>query len=234
MVIIEVLILATSDVHSPENLQLFLESLNQVNVNPHVVIFAGDMVKRNNVVALRPVINAVKQKFPDTRIVSVFGNEEFLGYEELYMSVYREITWLNDSYLRDAFGGEEVCIIGTRGALDKLTTWQQRKMPLLEKRYKELPGKIEEMARQLRALKCNKIILVSHYGVTYKNLVGEDPQTHPYLACSRLEQVLEKGLVDIVIHGHAHKGALEVIEVHGVTVYNVSLPARRKLVLIST
>jgi predicted MPP superfamily phosphohydrolase len=91
---------------------LFLESLNQVNVNPHVVIFAGDMVKRNNVVALRPVINAVKQKFPGTRIVSVFGNEEFLGYEELYMSVYREVTWLNDSYLRDTFSGEEVCIIG--------------------------------------------------------------------------------------------------------------------------
>jgi len=229
-----VLILATSDVHSPENLQLFLSCLNQVKVEPHIAVFAGDMVKRNNIVALRPVINALKEKFPNIRIISIFGNEEFLGYEDLYMSVYREVTWLNNSYLNVKYNGEEFCIIGTRGALDKLTTWQQHKMPLLEKRYRELPGIIEKIARQLRASNCSKIILVSHYGVTYKNLIGEDPNAYPYLACSRLEQIIEKRLVDLVIHGHAHKGALEVIDLHGVPVYNVSLPARHKLVLINT
>lgn len=227
------LILATSDVHSPENLQLFLEALNRVDVKPDIVVFAGDMVKRNNIVALRPVVNAVKQKFPDIRMISVFGNEEFLGYEELYMSVYREITWLNDNYLKLELSGEEICIIGTRGALDKLTAWQQRKMPLLEKRYRELPGVIERIARQLRTLGCGKIALVSHYGVTYRNLVGEDPGVYPYLACSRLEHVLEQGLVDLVIHGHSHKGILEAMNVHGVPVYNVSLPARQKLVVIN-
>ncbi|MCC6034304.1 MAG: metallophosphoesterase [Desulfurococcaceae archaeon] len=228
------LILATSDVHSPENLQLFLESLNNVSTTPQLVVFAGDMVKRNNIVALRPIINAVKQKLPESKIISIFGNEEFLGYEELYMSVYKEITWLNDNYLKIELSGEELCIIGTRGALDKLTSWQQRKMPLLEKRYKELPGKIGKIARELRVSGCNKIILVSHYGVTYKNLSGEDPSIYPYLACSRFEHIMEEGLVDIIIHGHAHRGVIEVMNIHNVLVYNVSLPARRKLVLINT
>lgn len=228
------LILATSDVHSPENLPLFLEALNRIDAKPDIIVFAGDMVKKNNIVALRPVINAVKQKFPGSRVVSVFGNEEFLGYEELYMSVYREITWLNENYLKVELGEEEVCIIGTRGALDKLTTWQQKKMPLLEKKYRELPDIIEKMAQQLRFSGCRKIILVSHYGVTYKNLVGEDPNIYPYLACTRLERILERGLVDLVIHGHAHKGSIEIMNVYGVPVYNVSLPARRKLVLINT
>jgi len=227
------LILATSDVHSPENLQLFLNALNSVSTTPQLVIFAGDMVKRNNIVALRPIINAVKQKLPGSRIISIFGNEEFLGYEELYMSIYKEITWLNDNHLRVELSGEELCIIGTRGALDKLTSWQQRKMPLLEKRYKELPSKIEKITRELRASGCKKIILVSHYGVTYKNLSGEDPSIYPYLACSRFEHIIEEGLVDIVIHGHAHRGSIEVMNIHRVLVYNVSLPARRKLVLIN-
>jgi Icc-related predicted phosphoesterase len=114
----------------------------------------------------------------------------------------------------------------------QLSSGQQKKMPLLEKKYGELLGIIEKMAQQLRLSECRKIILVSHYGVTYKNLVGEDPSIYPYLACMRLERILERGLVDLVIHGHAHKGYIEIMNVFGVPVYNVSLPARRKLVLI--
>jgi len=222
--------LATSDVHSPENLPLYLEALKNVTVEPDLILFAGDMVDKNRVSMLKPVHEATKKKFPKAQIIATFGNEEYRGYEKLYEQLYKDIVWLNDSYVK-LFNGE-ICIIGTRGGLDKPTTWQARNIPGIEKYYIELPLKLEQMALMLRQNECKKILLLSHYGVTRRNLLGEKQEAYPYLASSRLERIIRKEIVDLVIHGHVHMGVLEVIYVREVPVYNVSLPARKKLIEI--
>ncbi|MEM2025280.1 MAG: metallophosphoesterase [Desulfurococcaceae archaeon] len=221
------IIVATSDVHSPEHLQLYLELIKNTNLDPQVVLFAGDMVDKNKVLAFKPIYEATRKKFPSARIISVFGNEEYRGFEKLYEEMYRDVIWLNDSYAKLQ---EDVCIIGTRGALDRPTTWQARNIPGIEKYYRELPCMVEKLAIELRQGACKKIILVSHYGVTHLNLVGERKESYPYLASTRFESILKGELVDLVIHGHIHMGKLDVVNIRGIPVYNVSLPARRKLV----
>lgn len=223
-------ILATSDVHSPTHLPLFLEALKNTVSEPDIIVFAGDMVERNNVFALRHVLDVVSKRFPRARIISVFGNDEYRGYEKLCMSIYKEVTWLNDDYT--TLNDNELCIIGTRGALDKPTPWQARNIPDIQKYYIELPFRIEQMALNLRNQGCRKIVLISHYGVTRKNLVGEKIETYPYLASTRFEKVIRKEIIDLVIHGHVHLGLYEVVYVKDVPVYNVALPARKKLVEI--
>ncbi|MEM0224488.1 MAG: metallophosphoesterase [Desulfurococcaceae archaeon] len=223
-------ILSTSDVHSPENLPLYLEALKNTSVEPDLILFAGDMVDRNRVFMLKPVIDATLKKHPNAKIIGVFGNEEYRGFEKLYVQMYKEVTWLNDEYI--VLDNKEICIIGTRGALDKPTMWQARNIPGIEKYYFQLPFKIEQMAIELRKLGCRRIILLSHYGVTHRNLAGEREESYPYLACSRFERIIKRDLFDIVIHGHVHMGIIELITIRNVPVYNVSLPARRKLVEI--
>lgn len=222
------LVLATSDVHSPEYLPLYLEVLKNTFAEPEAVLFAGDMVDKNKVLMFKYVYEATRKKFPTTPLIAIFGNEEYRGYEKLYEQLFKDITWLNDSYTKLSEG--ELCIIGIRGGLDRPTMWQIRNIPGIEKYYVELPFRVEQMALELRKVGCRKVILLSHYGVTRKNLVGEKPEAYPYLACSRFEKILRKELVDVVIHGHVHMGSLEVVHVREVPVYNVSLPARKKLV----
>lgn len=224
------MILATSDVHSPENLQMYLDLIERVPTDPQIVLFVGDMVDKNRVPAFKPVYDATRRKLPSAKIVSVFGNEEYRGFERLYEQMYSDVIWLNDSYVRLLNG--DICIVGTRGALDRPTPWQARNIPAIEKYYRDLPNLIERMALELRQSGCKKVILASHYGVTYLNLVGEKKETYPFLASTRFERVIRRELVDVVIHGHAHMGRLEVVNIRGVPVYNVSLPARRKLVEI--
>lgn len=219
---------ATSDIHSPENLQLFLAALGAVKSTPEVFLLAGDLVYKNKVTEFMPVYETLRKKFPKARIIAVFGNEEYKGYEKLYETLYSGVTWLNDSFVE--VGNKELCIVGTRGALDKPTNWQLRNMPGIERYYRELPYRIASICENLRKAGCRKIILLTHYGVTDKNLIGEKPEIHPYLACTAFGKILRKELVDIVVHGHVHHGLIEVVEVNRVPIYNVALPARRKIV----
>ena len=224
-------LLATADVHSPRYLMAFITKLRELPGKPDLIIWAGDMVEKNNINALEPVLKYTREKFPETPIVSIFGNEEYRGYEEHYISRYRDIIWVNDSYVIHEVGDTRIGIIGTRGSLDKLTSWQARNMPWLQKYYRQLPQKILDLAKKLRR-QCDIIILVSHYGVTYRNLKGEHPSAWPYLASKHMETIIKPDIVDIVIHGHAHKAIIEKITINNVPVYNVSFPAFNKIFMI--
>lgn len=223
-------IVATSDVHSPEYLPLYLDALRRVSIEPELVLFAGDVVDKNKVLMFKPVYEATRKMFPEAKVVAVFGNEEYRGYERLYEQLYKDVTWLNDSYIVLYEG--KLCIIGTRGGLDKPTPWQLHHIPGIDKYYAELPIKVEQIAIELRKNGCKRVLLLSHYGVTRKNLSGEKQEAYPYLACSKFERIIRKELIDIVVHGHVHLGTLEVVYLRDVPVYNVSLPARKKLVEI--
>lgn len=223
-------IAATSDIHCPEYLELYVDVLKDTSFEPEYLLLAGDIVDKNKVLLFKHVYDVSKKRFPNTKIIAIFGNEEYKGYERLYEELYRDVLWLNDNYVKIDEG--EICVIGTRGGLDKPTPWQARNIPGIERYYFELPYKIEKTALDLKKTGCKKIILLSHYGVTSKNLIGEKPEIYPHLACTRFEKIIRRDLFDLVIHGHVHYGTLEVVYVRDVPVYNVSLPARRKLIEI--
>jgi len=225
-------ILASADIHAPRYENLFINSLEELAAEPDLVVLAGDLVDKNNVYALRNVYNLLSEKYGDKPVVAVYGNEEYRGFENKYRELYSKFMWLNDEYVILSVKGYKLGIIGTRGALDKPTTWQARNIPDIFKYYAELPARVSTLIDECRRLGTHSIILVSHYGVTYKNLKGEPESIWPHLACSRFEEVIVKKRVDLVIHGHAHNGLSEVVYINSTPVYNVSLPGRGRVVLV--
>ena len=225
-------IAATADIHSPRYLALFIRSLRTLKEKPSLLVLAGDLVYKNRIEMLRPIVDAIRRMLGNIIIISVFGNEEFRDHEEEYVKKYPEITWLNDNYTVVQADDLKIGFIGTRGALDKPTTWQLKNIPGIKKYYDTLPDKIAEIASTLKN-RVDRVVLVSHYGVTYRNLKGEPRHVWPHLASTKFERLIEKGLFDIVIHGHAHNGLIEKITIGETPVYNVSLPARKKIVMIN-
>lgn len=217
---------ATADIHAPRYLKLFESSLSKLDLdNIDLFLLAGDTVLHNDRRMVDKVVDVIS-KFYGGSIYACFGNEEYHGYEDEYRRIGR-IVWLDDELSTIESGRFKVGIVGSRGALDSLTNWQRRFKPDLEAVYADKPSKIAKLVSSLNA---DLKIALTHYSPTYKTLKGEDPGIWVYLGSKAMEPVVAS--VDIWIHGHAHRGIVESVDIGGVPVYNVSLPARGKVMLI--
>src|SRR5262245_12516295 len=76
----------------------------------------------------------------------------------------------------------------------------------------------------LAKLRTRQRIALLHYAPIEGTVAGEPPEIFAFLGSSRLEDPLLRYPVDMVVHGHAHRGALEGHTVNGIPVYNVAKP----------
>lgn len=67
-------------------------------------------------------------------------------------------------------------------------------------------------------------IAMLHYAPIADTVAGEPPEIFAFLGSSRLEDPLLRYPVDLVVHGHAHRGSPEGRTVNGIPVYNVARP----------
>lgn len=81
----------------------------------------------------------------------------------------------------------------------------------------------------LARLRTERKVAVLHYAPIAGTVDGEPPEIYPFLGTSRLEGPLNRYPVDLVFHGHAHRGSPEGRTVGGTPVYNVALPLLRQL-----
>lgn len=216
----------TSDIHSPKYIQLFRDSISSIE-NPDLMIFAGDLVYRNDHVQVSKVLEVVRERF-SCPIVSCFGNEEWEGYEERY-GEFREITWLNDEELTLNIGGSKVYILGSRGSLDRPTFWQRTHVRGIYQRYRRRVSKIRRMLQKARG---DYMIVVTHYAPTYKTLQGERETAFPEMGCRAMEEVIRVRSPLMWVHGHAHRSIRLEVWIGGTYVVNVALPAWKKVVLV--
>jgi Icc-related predicted phosphoesterase len=228
----QLVLAATSDVHSPRYLLEFLGALGRHSGecrDVRLFLFAGDMVEKGRVAALRPVVEAVRSRCPRARIVAVFGNEEYMDREQLFIQRYREIIWLNDSYMTLEYGDLRLAIYGTRGAIDKPTQWQERHIPGIRRIYAERIRRLRTTVADLRK-RGYTVIVLTHYAPTTLTVEGEDPSIWPYLASREMEKAILETRPALVIHGHAHHARrLEAVLGDGTLVVNVAFPARRDI-----
>ncbi len=220
-------IVATADVHSPRYLPLLTAGLADLPRDTDFIVWAGDMVLRGRLEALRPVLELFRERYPEAPIVAVYGNEEYWSLEEKFREKYSEVHWLNDELLVCSAGGLTIGFVGTRGSLERPTSWQRRNMPELWGVYRRRPGRIEELVREARG-KADIVILISHYAVGFKTVEGEPRRIWPEMGSRLMEEAVRRSRPDLVIHGHAHNARRLEATINGVPVYNVSLPARRK------
>ncbi|MEM1542090.1 MAG: metallophosphoesterase [Ignisphaera sp.] len=230
-------IVSVSDVHSPRYLPLFFASittLRLVNQKADLIILAGDMVEKNSIDNMKPIIsvlNKLVNKNPRRiPIVAVFGNEEYIGFEHRYREMYPEVLWLDDEYTIIEIKDAEICIVGSRGVLERPTTWQKKNIPCIENLYSNRLRKIKELLNICREYRLS--ILVTHYASTSVTLQGEPPQIHYFLGYKIIEYIDSDLRPDISIHGHVHNSTKTYAMINTTKIFNVSLPAIKHITVI--
>lgn len=76
----------------------------------------------------------------------------------------------------------------------------------------------------LAKLRTDQRIAILHYSPIEATVQGEPPEIFPFLGTSRLEEPLIRYPVNVVFHGHAHRGQLEGKTANNIPVYNVAKP----------
>jgi Icc-related predicted phosphoesterase len=157
--------------------------------------------------------------------VGVLGNHDYEAGEE------REITSiLNDAGLRildgDTYEVHGVGFAGVRGfcggfGRGALGAWGES---VIKAFVHEAINETLKLESALARLRTEHRIAVIHYAPIRDTVEGEPLEIYPFLGSSRLEEPLARFGVTAVVHGHAHKGALEGRTSTGIPVYNVSLP----------
>lgn len=79
--------------------------------------------------------------------------------------------------------------------------------------------KLESALAQLRT---ERRVALLHYSPIRATVEGEPPELFAWLGSSRLEDPIDRYGASLVLHGHAHTGALEGRTQGGVPVYNVA------------
>ncbi|MET1128936.1 MAG: metallophosphoesterase [Thermoproteota archaeon] len=227
-------LLAVSDVHSPRYLMQYMSALSSHRNDckeAHFIVWAGDMIDRGRVRAFDPLVKYTKRMCPESEIVAVFGNDEYMDREDEIERSYGEVRWLNDTYHVYSVDNTTIAFYGTRGVLDRPTRWQRRHIPLIQRIYEVKLEKLRENLLKLRDI-ADVIVVVMHYAPSYKVMEGEPQTAWPEMGSSRVERVLLETKPDIVIHGHLHNAKRLDNNISGIRVYNVAFPARNDLTLI--
>ena len=226
------LIAAVSDVHSPIYYEDFVKALEDMHVKPDLFLLAGDMVERGSIEEelkeYRKVYNALFGKV-SCPIIACFGNTEFTEYRERIKQEIKEVRFLDDQSVQLTISGTPIDIFGTTGSLDEPTRWQRLNIPNIMKIYQSRYQLADTHFKRYLGYK----ILLTHYAPTYKTLEGENPRFYTNLGSRVWENILIQRKVNLVIHGHSHRGS-KFAWVDSVPVFNVAFPVNKKIVIIDT
>jgi len=219
---------AVSDAHLPKYLDLFKSAVSVFDFsNIDLLILAGDMVLKGKIREYDTVLSVIRSRYKGP-ICAVFGNEEYQELEDELRREYPEILWLDDSYEQIEIEGIKIGLVGSRGVLDKPTSWQAKHIPDITAIYSERLIKIRELLSKAKK-ENSQVVLITHYAVICDTLKGEKPQIWKYLGSARLKTIVKKIKPTVVIHGHAHNSSVFSTRVEDVYVYNVALPATKRI-----
>lgn len=221
---------AVGDIHSPKFLEDFKTCMRVIEFSTiDLFLLAGDLILKGQFQNISNVLNVLDENDVSCPIISCFGNEEYSEIREQIRSVAgTRIKFLDDESTLFQVDNSDVGIVGSQGSLEKPTPWQAKNIFNIEEIYAQ---RISRILQLLTDLKTDVKILLTHYPPTYRVLKGEKTMFYPHIGCHRCERIISESTVNAVICAHTHVGIPYAV-VNGVPVYNVSLPAVRKISLI--
>lgn len=216
-------IAATADLHFvPASHTAVLDQLGKVRDEADVLILAGDLTNYGQPSEMEPLLNAfVRLRLP---IIAVLGNHDYESGKEqelMQMMTAAGIKVLDGTgYERDGVG-----FAGTKGFVGgfgrgALTAFGEPEIKTFVKASIDESLKLERGLAQLRV---PKRVVVLHYSPVAATVQGEAPEIFPFLGTSRLAEVIDRHGADLVVHGHAHHGALDGRTTGGIPVHNVAI-----------
>jgi Icc-related predicted phosphoesterase len=74
----------------------------------------------------------------------------------------------------------------------------------------------------MRTVRAERSVVVLHYAPVVDTVEGEPLEIFPFLGSSRLGETIDRFKVNLVVHGHAHRGKYEGRTPAGTPVFNVA------------
>lgn len=154
--------------------------------------------------------------------IAVLGNHDhegdMAGQLLLMMSQSGIVTLDGSGFEMDGVG-----FVGTKGfcgGFDNLAV-----QPFGEKALKafirESIREADQLSQALSRLSNTRKVAILHFSPIRETLQGEQLELYPFLGSSLLAHAIDHHGVDLVLHGHAHKGSFEGRTAKGAPVYNV-------------
>jgi Icc-related predicted phosphoesterase len=124
-----------------------------------------------------------------------------------------------------------VGIAGTKGfaggfGRGSLGAWGE---PAIKAFVNEALQEAMKLEAALAKLRTRRRIALLHYAPVVDTVQGEPAEIFAFLGSSRLEDPLLRHPVDLVVHGHAHRGTPEGRTLNGIPVYNVAKPLLERM-----
>ncbi len=224
-------IAAVADLHytrNPEGHGALRDLLAQASRECDVLLLPGDLTDRglpDEAHALAREIHAAV----NVPVIAVLGNHDF---ESGRPEEVREILLESGIKMLDgeAVQVEGIGFAGVKGFAGgfgkrALGPWGEQIIKQFVHEAVEEALKLESALARLRRM---RRVALLHYSPIQETVEGEPCDIFPFLGSSRLEEPLTRYRVDVVFHGHAHRGAPEGRTSAGAPVYNVGLPVLRR------
>lgn len=217
-------IAAVGDLHCAKGSAGRLETLlGSVHENADVLVLCGDLTDHGTVEEAQVLARELTHiKIP---VVAVLGNHD---HEAGTPEKVTETLAAADVQMLDGDAVEfhGVGFAGVKGFLggfgrSTLGFWGEHAVKSF------VQAAIDEalhLETALAHLKTDKRVVLMHYAPIEATCLGERREIFPYLGCSRLEEPMLRIPVDVVFHGHAHKGTMSGQTTSGIPVFNVAMP----------
>ena len=202
-----------------------VQLLDGVQDKADVLLLAGDLTNLGRSEEMEALLTELDHFAMPT--VAVTGNHDHESDQSellVHMMVSAGIHVLDG----DVWEMDGVEFVGTKGFCGGFG--HHRLQPFGERLLKTfIHHSISEVVRLESALeqcKGDRRVAVLHYAPIAATLKGEHPEIYPFLGFSLLADALDRHGVDIIVHGHAHYGALKGSTPGGIPVHNVSRHVR--------
>lgn len=162
-------------------------------------------------------------------IVAVLGNHDFESdaQDDVRRTLMEAGVHVLDGEAVEIHG---VGIAGAKGfaggyGRGTLGSWGERSIKQFVNEAIQEALKLESALAKLRT---PQRLALLHYSPIAGTVQGEPVEIFAFLGSSRLEEPLIRFPVDVVLHGHAHRGTPEGRTVNGTPVYNVAMPLLKR------
>jgi Icc-related predicted phosphoesterase len=222
---------AVADLHytrNPSESWPLRDLLAQASRECDVLVLAGDLTDRGLPDEAHGVAREIHAAV-NVPVVAVLGNHDF---ESGRAGEVRDILVESGIQVLDGEGVqvEGIGFAGVKGFAGgfgkrALGPWGE---DIIKQFVHEAVAEALKLESALARLRRMRRVAVLHYSPIQATVEGEPCEIFPFLGSSRLEEPLVRYRVDVVFHGHAHRGAPEGRTAAGAPVYNVGLPVLRR------
>jgi Icc-related predicted phosphoesterase len=222
-------IAAVADIHYGKHSRGSLHDLFvEISQKADVLLLCGDLTDYGLAQEAEELANDLRSAV-HIPMIGVLGNHDFESGEPALVRQILEssgVTMLDGEAVEiGGVGFAGVCGFGGGFGRRMLNAWGE---PLIKQFVQEALDHALRLEQALGKLQTQQRVVVLHYAPIRATVAGEDPEIFAFLGSSRLEEPINRFLVNAVFHGHAHNGAGEGTTRNGTPVYNVSLPLLRK------